>query len=313
MQTRFLRATKFLTPLSFAEAALSFLETCAAYSLAAEAVKYLDFHAGGTILDKLNHYRAFEMNALVFCQDRAFLAIMNRVLSQLGLKTNVTADYNYALSMLDQKRIDAVVIDWQEIVDLGDFLENIRKSKLNRESVRVVIARDLLDIRQAFSAGVQFLIHKPASFTQISRCFEAMKGAILRQRRKSHREPVRIPVTLASRNVPLVGATITNISSEGLGLRLNTRTCRVTTQVSAGTLVDFAFMLPETRNSIRGTGRIMWVSDDGDAGTEFQSLSDLLRPDLENWVEERFDRAVARLSQSVTPGSAELVRQSLHL
>ena len=49
----------------------------------------------------------------------------------------------------------------------------MRKSKKNQECVLVAIMRDLLDLRQAFAAGVHFLIHKPASAVQIERCLRA--------------------------------------------------------------------------------------------------------------------------------------------
>jgi hypothetical protein len=58
---------------------------------------------------------------------------------------------------------DLIVVDWREILSLGEFLCAVRRSKLNQECVLVAIVRDLLDLRQAFAAGVHFLIHKPPS------------------------------------------------------------------------------------------------------------------------------------------------------
>ena len=54
-----------------------------------------------------------------------------------------------------------------------DFLCAVRRSKLDQDCVLVAIVRDLLDLRQAFAAGVHFLIHKPASVVQIERCLRA--------------------------------------------------------------------------------------------------------------------------------------------
>jgi hypothetical protein len=68
----------------------------------------------------------------------------------------------------------------------------VRKSKKNQECVLVAIMRDLLDLRQAFAAGVHFLIQKPASAVQIERCLPAAYCATVVRRRKQHREPVRI-------------------------------------------------------------------------------------------------------------------------
>jgi hypothetical protein len=112
-------------------------------------------------------------------------------------------------------------VDWQEIGDLGQFLETLRKSKMNKECLIVGIASDLLDLRQSFAAGVRFLIHKPASVVQIARCLQAAYSAIIVKRRKPHREPVRIAATLHIRSIPLLSATIVNLSSQGAGLKLD--------------------------------------------------------------------------------------------
>jgi hypothetical protein len=47
--------------------------------------------------------------------------------------------------------------------NLAEFLRAVRHSKLNQDCVLVAIVRDLLDLKQAFAAGVHLLIHKPAS------------------------------------------------------------------------------------------------------------------------------------------------------
>ena len=57
------------------------------------------------------------------------------------------------------------------------------------------IVRDLVDLKQAFAAGVHFLIHKPAAAVQIERCLRAAYCSIVALRRKHHREPL---VNLAS-------------------------------------------------------------------------------------------------------------------
>lgn len=267
-------------------------------------------------MSKFNQYRSLEMNVLIFCQDNTFLATMNRVLRRLELRSDVTADIDSALSLIADKKLDAIVIDWQEVANLGELLEQIRNSRFNRDTVQVVIARDLMDIRQAFSSGVKFLIHKPASVVQISGCLEAMRGSVLRQRRRGHRETVRIPAALTVRGAELMGAMILNISNAGLGLLLNGRTCRTSAELSTGSDMEFAFALPESRQLIVGSGVIKWINRDGRAGIEFvnaksaaqrresnvglqfEYISDAHKDRVELWVGERFDRQLARLQAS---------------
>jgi len=98
------------------------------------------------------------------------------------------------------------VFDWREIINLGEFLQTVRQSKMNKDCLLIGLASDLLDLRQAFSAGVQYLVHKPASVVQIARCLQAAHAAVIVKRRKQHREPVRIAATLHTRSTPLLGA-----------------------------------------------------------------------------------------------------------
>jgi DNA-binding NarL/FixJ family response regulator len=105
-----------------------------------------------------------------------------------------------ALAMIQAHEFDAIVVDWREIDNLAEFLSAVRHSKPNQDCVLVAIVRDLLDLRQAFAAGVHFLIHKPASAVQIGRCLRAAYNAIVARRRKQHREPVAILASVATRN-----------------------------------------------------------------------------------------------------------------
>src|SRR5215470_10478554 len=129
---------------------------------------------------------------------------------------------------------ETIVIDWREIDDLAEFLCAFRRSNRNRDSILVAIVRDLLDLRQAFAAGVHFLIHKPASALQIERCLRAAYCAIVARRRKHHREPVKIATSVSTRNLPLAQAVILNLGEGGAGLRMSTHPGLVGPRLSVG-------------------------------------------------------------------------------
>jgi CheY-like chemotaxis protein len=213
-------------------------------------------------------------------------------------------DYAAALAALEEQRIDTVVVDWQEIVNLGEFLETMRTSQMNRHCLLIGIASDLLDLRQAFSAGVQFLVHKPASVVQIARCLQAAHSAVIVKRRKQHRESVRIATSVHARGIPLLGALIVNLSSEGAGLKLNMTGCRTSAHLSAGDEIDLSFPSPGSSKVVDANGVVVWVSPEGDAGVHFQYVPEAEKAQLEQWLGERFDRAVLRLRDRVRAGCA---------
>jgi ActR/RegA family two-component response regulator len=252
----------------------------------------------------LNSYLTFDINALILCDDSHFLGTMERVFARLGVRSERSGDYTAALRALEKKRVDTVVVDWQEIVNLGEFLETMRQSKMNKGCLLIGIASDLLDLRQAFSAGVQYLVHKPASVVQIARCLQAAHAAVIVKRRKQHREPVRIAATVHTGSTPLLGALLVNLGSEGAGLKLNTTGCKESARLRAGDELDLSFMSPGSGSVIDANGVVVWVNSNGDAGVKFQYIPAAEKSKLEQWLAGRFDRAVATLRERLREGVA---------
>lgn len=150
------------------------------------------------------------MHTLMLCSDVAFLGSMRSILGQLHATPRTTGSCDDAVEMIQAHAFDAIVLDWREIDNLGEFLFAVRRSKLNSDAVLVAIVRDLLDLRQAFAAGVHLLIHKPASAVQIERCLRAAYSATVARRRKHHRELVEILAAVSTRTQPFAEATVVN-------------------------------------------------------------------------------------------------------
>jgi len=110
------------------------------------------------------------MHALLLCKDAQFLGTTQNVLQQIGGTPRVVDECGRALVAIEAQKFDVIVLDWREIDDMAEFLWAVKRSALNHDCVLVAIVRDVLDVRQAFTAGVHFLIHKPASIVQIERC-----------------------------------------------------------------------------------------------------------------------------------------------
>jgi len=252
----------------------------------------------------INSYLTFDINALILCDDSHFLGTMERVFARLGVRSERSCDYTAALKALERKRVDTVVVDWREIINLGEFLQTVRQSKMNKDCLLIGIASDLLDLRQAFSAGVQFLVHKPASVVQIARCLQAAHAAVIVKRRKQHREPVRIAATLHTRSTPLLGALMVNLGAEGGGLKLNTTGCKMSARLSAGDELDMSFMSPGSGSVIHASGLVAWVNSHGDAGVKFHYIPAAEKLKLEQWLAGRFDLAVAMLRERLRGGVA---------
>ena len=235
-----------------------------------------------------------EMHTLLLCGDVQFLGTTRGVLNQLHVTPKIVSECDAALAMIQAHEFDVIIVDWREIDNLRDFLVAVRRSKLNPECVLVAIVRDLLDLRQAFAAGVQLLIHKPASVVQIERCLRAAYCATVARRRKQHREPVNIVASLSTRTQPLAEAMVVNLSEGGAGLRMGSDPEKVGAYLCAGEEVDLRFALPETAEMLQISGTVVWTTS-SHSGIKFGYVPDAERLVLECWLTACVERSLAEL------------------
>lgn len=241
-----------------------------------------------------------EMHTLLLCDDVQFLGITRNVLNQLHVTPKIVGNCDSALSLIHDQEFDVIVVDWREIDNLAEFLCGVRRSKINRHCVLVAIVRDLLDLKQSFAAGVHFLIHKPASAMQIERCLRAAYCARVAQRRKQHREPVRIAASVSRRNHPLAETLVVNVSEGGVGVK---REPGDSVSLSAGEDLGMHFSLPGTDEILDISGIVVWVSATG-YGVRFKYIPEHQRAILQQWLTECVERSLSKLCERIRAACA---------
>lgn len=238
------------------------------------------------------------VHTLLLCSDVQFLGTTRSVMNQLQVTPKIVGSCDEALAMIRKHEFDVIVVDWREVDSLGDFLCAVRRSKLNHECVLVAIVRDLLDLRQAFAAGMHFLIHKPPSVIQIERCLRAAYSATVVRRRKHHREPVNIGASVSTRVQPHAEVVLVNLSEGGVGVRLQADGGSTRAHLTVGEEVDLRFALPETGATLRASGTVIWTTAES-AGIRFTEGPDSERVLLESWLTARVERSLEKLCESL--------------
>jgi hypothetical protein len=227
-----------------------------------------------------NPQTTLAMHTLLLCSDVPFLGTTHGVLSQFRVTTKVVGSCEEALTLIQEHEFDL----------LGEFLCAVRRSKLNQECVLVAIVRDLLDLRQAFAVGVQFLIHKPPSTIQIERCLRAAYSATVARRRKHHRESVNFAASVSARNRPHAEVTVVNLSEGGVGIKLQRVDGGARAFLTAGEELDLEFALPERETTLRVAGTVAWTTAEL-AGIHFTSMPEGDRVLLESWLTDCVERS----------------------
>jgi DNA-binding NarL/FixJ family response regulator len=231
------------------------------------------------------------MSALLLCADSSFLSAGREVLNRLGVTARIAADWNSAVPAIGEDEFDAVIVDWREMSDFSEFLIALRRSKLNQECVLVAIGCDRLDLQQAFAAGAQFFIHKPASPAQIERCLRAVYCASVALRVKRHREAVSIVASMSTRSQPFGEVTIANLSERGARLKVAADSRGTGTELKVGAGVDLCFALPDNGEMLRCMGRVVWSSPQNHAGVRFSYIPGQER--LAEWLTTCVERSRA--------------------
>ncbi|HEV2400460.1 MAG TPA: PilZ domain-containing protein [Candidatus Sulfotelmatobacter sp.] len=252
---------------------------------------------------EINAKPRLEMHTLLLCADAGFLGITRNVLHDLGVTPRIVNTSAAALSMIQAHEFETIIVDWREIDNLAEFLCAVRRSKLNQDCVLVAIVRDLLDLKQAFAAGVHFLIHKPASSVQIERCLRAAYCATVARRRKQHRERVQINASIHTRSHPVFEATIVNLSEGGVGVEINPKVFLSGMLPSVGEEIDLRFALPGTGETLDANGRIVW-STVWAFGVKFAYIPDAQRGALERWLTECVERSLAEMCERLRAACA---------
>jgi DNA-binding NarL/FixJ family response regulator len=244
-----------------------------------------------------------EMHTLLLCTDVPFLGITRSVLNQLHVTPKLINTSAAALAMIQTHEFDVIIVDWREIDNLAEFLSAVRQSRLNQDCVLVAIVRDLLDLKQAFAAGVHLPIHKPASAVQIERCLRAAYSATVARRRKHHREAVAILASVSTRTQPFGEATVVNLSEGGAKLRTSMQDFVAGVSLSAGDDLDVRFALPGTEERLDIDATVVWATMDT-CGIRFRYVPESQKAALQQWLTECVERSISRVCERIREACA---------
>ena len=216
------------------------------------------------------------LDGLLFTHDVRVLNVMNQVLGNFSIGTEVCQDPVTAIDAVTHRRLDAIIVDWQDSETTTRIVRSARKSSPNSSSTIVALVNPGNETH-ALLVGANFMIHKPADLEHADRCMRAAYGTMLQNRRRAARVPVDIPVTARVAELGLVAARISDLSIGGLALQ-----CDQPLQMNWEVLAHF--VLPGTNHSIHVTGKVVNANSTGRAGLRFSFVHEDDLEVLENWL-----------------------------
>src|ERR1700674_4177372 len=137
--------------------------------------------------------------SLLVCKDEQATAVLTSVLAGFGLGVQCCG-YPDAICKLTEQKFDAVIVDYDDPHSAALVLQNASRAFPGNSAVTVALLNDKTKVRNVFGAGANFVLYKPISVSQAQASLRAATALMKRERRRSFRVPVQIPLQLRVEN-----------------------------------------------------------------------------------------------------------------
>lgn len=210
------------------------------------------------------------------------MRVIRPTLENLSIEVELCHEARAGANILISDKFDAVIVDCDDLNGGLAVLQGLRKTPSNKNSVAFAILNGKKTTTQeAFGMGANFVLQKPISALNASRCFHAALNFMVKERRRYFRQPVKMLVKVVLEEKTL-NATSTNISEGGIALMLREALPR-------GVAPRLKFSLPGNIH-FEVEAEIAWVDVKGLAGFRFQNVPKNSQAVLEKWLDEQMEK-----------------------
>lgn len=220
------------------------------------------------------------LQALLLCSDEKIVRVLRRVLNDLEIAVEHSADPELAILKLSRRRFEAVIVDCDNPDVAGQILKAARNAPANKKAVAVAILDGERAMRSAFELGAHFVLYKPISPERAKASFRAARALMKCERRRATRVPVEMPVMyrfVYRGDGPVERTVSVDLSEDGIGVRLAKR------HRERGPM-HVQFKLPGTSKLIDAEAELAWENPNGQAGLRFLELPIPTRHALKAWL-----------------------------
>jgi CheY-like chemotaxis protein len=220
------------------------------------------------------------LESLLLSRDAEVVRVLRPTLEKLSIEVEICQEAKKATEILIAEKFDAVIVDCDDLRGGVEVRQGLRATPSNKNSVTfAVLNGKKTTTQQAFAMGVNFVLQKPISPLNASRCFNAALNFMVRERRRYYRQPVKMLVKVIAGDKE-IKATSTDISEGGMALLLHQALPKNATP-------RLQFTLPESTLSLDIETEIAWADLKGRVGLRFRDLAPSSQALLETWLNER--------------------------
>jgi len=241
------------------------------------------------------------LESLLLSRDAEVVRVLRPTLEKLSIAVEICQEAKKASEILICEKFDAVIVDCDDLQGGLEVLQCLRATPSNKNSVTfAVLNGKKTTTQEAFGMGVNFVLQKPISNLNASRCFHAALSFMERERRRYFRHPVKMLVTVVLEEKEL-RATSTNISERGIALMLHQA-------IPKNATPRLQFMLPETKIALEMEAEVAWADIKGHAGLRFLKVPQSTQEVLEKWLNKRMENQLPGTKEKPVSASPEAIQ-----
>jgi CheY-like chemotaxis protein len=239
------------------------------------------------------------LDSLLLSQDADLVRVVRPTLEKLSIDVEICHEARAAAEILISEKFDAVIVDCDDLKGGLEVLQGLRNTPSNKNSVTFAILNGKkTTTHDAFGMGANFVLQKPISALNASRCFNAALNFMVKERRRYFRQPVKMQVKLILEGQTLT-ATSTNVSEGGIAVVLREA-------LPKGARPHLEFSLPETNLHMTVEAEVAWADVKGRAGFRFHNVPKAAQEQLERWLDDRLEEELPGAKERITAADSGL-------
>ena len=238
------------------------------------------------------------LDSLLLSQDADLLRVIRPTLEKLSIDVEICHEARAGADILITDKFDAVIVDCDDLNGGLAVLQGLRSTPSNKNSVAFAILNGKRTTTQeAFGMGANFVLQKPISTLNASRCFHAALNFMLKERRRYFRQPVKMLVQVVLEGKTL-SATSTNISEGGIALMMREA-------LPKGAAPYLKFSLPGANLKLEVEAEVAWVDVKGLAGFRFHNVPKSSQEQLEKWLDDQLEQEFPGAKERLAAAESE--------
>jgi CheY-like chemotaxis protein len=238
------------------------------------------------------------LDSLILSKDPDLVRVIRPTLEKLSIDVEICHEARAGADILITDKFDAVIVDCDDLSGGLAVLQGLRSTPSNKNSVAfAVLNRKRTTMQDAFGMGANFVLQKPISALNASRCFHAALNFMIKERRRYFRQPVKMLVKVVYEGKTL-SATSTNISEGGIALQLREAPPK-------GAAPHLKFSLPDANIHMEVEAEVAWVDVKGLAGFRFHNVPKSSQEQLEQWLDDQMEKELPGTKERLAAAESE--------